>query len=250
MAASLDYTEPPRLLSRPCLEPAPNHLRSRDEAQAPADIHREALYRCLSAGLERVAPDIARSFPAASLTLVAWTYRFYGEHRDIELDRPGIERILAAPEPTAEDVREIESLAIRIARLLRVAGDALPLFGRLIAKPSMRLSVAEVHRYFQDRRGVATAVRAQLRHALTDAWSAGERVLLIGHSLGSVIAYDTLWELSHERPEPGHVELFITLGSPLGSRLILRGCGAHAAPGANATLRTSSAGRTFPRGAS
>ena len=202
----------PRIIFVPGMKPKP-----------PADIHREALYRCLSAGLERVAPDIARSFPAASLTLVAWTYRFYGEHRDIELDRPGIERILAAPEPTAEDVREIESLAIRIARLLRVAGDALPLFGRLIAKPSMRLSVAEVHRYFQDRRGVATAVRTQLRDALTDAWSAGERVLLIGHSLGSVIAYDTLWELSHERPEPGHVELFITLGSPLGSRLILRG---------------------------
>ena len=62
---------------------------------------------------------------------------------------------------------------------------------------------------------------------LLEAWTAGERVLLIGHSLGSVIAYDTLWELSRDEPGSGQVELFVTLGSPLGTRMILKGlCGA------------------------
>ena len=87
----------------------------------------------------------------------------------------------------------------------------------------MRLTIAEAHRYLQDRKGVATAIRAQLRKVLHDAWARGERVLLIGHSLGSVIAYDTLWELSHEFPETGHVDIFMTLGSPLGSRMFLKG---------------------------
>ena len=63
-----------------------------------------------------------------------------------------------------------------------------------------------------------------MRSALLEAWSAGEQVLLIGHSLGSVIAYDTLWELSRgERHENGRVSLFMTLGSPLASPMILRG---------------------------
>ena len=205
-------SKPARIIFVPGMKPKP-----------PAEVYGKELCRCLRAGLERVSPETARSFTDECLTLVPWTFLFYGQHRDIELDRPGIDRILAAPEPTADDIKEIESLAIRITRMLRVLGDALPFFGRLIAKPRMRLTIAEAHRYLQDRRQVATAIRGLLREALTEAWSAGERVLLIGHSLGSVIAYDTLWELTHERREPGHVELFLTLGSPLGTRMVLKG---------------------------
>jgi hypothetical protein len=53
-------------------------------------------------------------------------------------------------------------------------------------------------------------------------------VLIIGHSLGSVIVYDTLWELSRAPDAARRVELFITLGSPLATRFIrrsLRGSG-------------------------
>jgi hypothetical protein len=39
--------------------------------------------------------------------------------------------------------------------------------------------------------------------------------VLIGHSFGSVIAYDTLWELCHLQSNPGKVDLFVTMGSPL-----------------------------------
>lgn len=189
----------------------------------PPDVHRRELCRCFVAGLKRVSAKAAESFSDDCLTLVSWTYLFYGEHRDIELDRPGIDRILESPEPSAQDIKEIESLAVRIARMLRVLGDASPFFGRLISKPRMRLTIAEAHRYLQDRRSVASEIRALLRETLLEAWSAGERVLLIGHSLGSVIAYDTLWEMSHVHRDAGHVDLFMTLGSPLGTRIILKG---------------------------
>ena len=46
--------------------------------------------------------------------------------------------------------------------------------------------------------------------------------MLVGHSLGSVVAYDTLWELSHSAPSPGRVDLFMTLGSPLASDFVWR----------------------------
>ena len=208
-------TRPARIIFVPGMKPKP-----------PEELYRQVIRRCLQVGLERVGPDAARVFrdDPSCLALIAWTYLFYGEHRDINLDRAGIERVIEQPEPLARDIAEIESLARRKSRVFLAVGEAAPLFYRLFAKPSMRLTIAEALRYLRDRRGVATAIRNLLRKALVDAWSAGERVLLIGHSLGSVIAYDTLWELSRgERRESGRVDLFMSLGSPLASRLILRG---------------------------
>ncbi|MBN1238668.1 MAG: hypothetical protein JXB36_09205 [Gammaproteobacteria bacterium] len=186
------------------------------------DAHRRELLRAMIAGLSWERPEAARllrSHPE-SLTLVSWTHTFYGQHRDIALDIPGIDRILHDPEPSEEDLREIDSTARRIRRLWHLVGDALPFLGRIVARPELRLTMTEVHRYHSDEGGIATAVRGMLKEALRAAWQAGERVLLIGHSLGSVIAYDTLWELSRRDGEPGRVDLLITLGSPLATRFI------------------------------
>lgn len=186
------------------------------------EIHTHELCRCLTAGLAWARPEAARKFTAESscLTLVPWTYRFYGSYRDIALDRPGIDAILREPEPSAEDLAEIESLARKISRWMRLLGDAMPLFGRIIARPEMRLTLTEARRYLNDADGIATQVRGMLKAALRQAWDAGEEVLLIGHSLGSVIAYDTLWELCHEDGVADRVDLYVSLGSPLASRLI------------------------------
>lgn len=190
----------------------------------PPDIHIHELCRCLAAGLAWARPEAARLFTADSscLTLIPWTHRFYGSYRDIALDRPGINRILQQPEPSPTDIAELESLERKVRRLVHLLGDSVPLIGRLIAKPDMRLTMAEVRRYLSDAGGVATDVRDMVKRPLLDAWDAGELVLLIGHSLGSVIAYDTLWELAHEARDPRRVDLFMTLGSPLASRLIYR----------------------------
>jgi len=55
---------------------------------------------------------------------------------------------------------------------------------------------------------------------LKRAMQRGDRVMMISHSLGSMIAYDTLWKFSHlgeYRPDCCHksVDRWITLGSPL-----------------------------------
>lgn len=188
------------------------------------DAHRHELLRALVSGLSWVRPEAARMLRATPdlLTLVSWTHRFYGRYRDIALDVPGIDRILRDPEPTEDDVREIDSSQRRIRRMWHLVGDALPFLGRLVARPELRLTMTEVHRYFDDENGIATDIRAMLKTALRGSWEAGDRVLLIGHSLGSVIAYDTLWELSRQDGADGRVDLFMTLGSPLATRFIRR----------------------------
>lgn len=202
----------PRIVFVPGMKPKP-----------PPDQHREALLEVLIAALRRGRPGSERALVEHPeiLTLVSWTYRFYGEHRDIRLDLPGIERLIARPDPDERDRAEIDALEKRLSRLIRVLGDALPFLGRLIARPSLRLTMSEVRRYFSDHDGLGSAIRGSLARELEDAAARGERVLLIAHSLGSVIAYETLWELTR-RGSAARVDLFITLGTPLATRFIRR----------------------------
>ncbi|MEV5953167.1 hypothetical protein AB0M11_05170 [Streptomyces sp. NPDC051987] len=67
----------------------------------------------------------------------------------------------------------------------------------------------QVHRYLADP-GLKAAVDARVKEAVTP-----DCRVLVGHSLGSVVAYEYL------RQNPEHrVEAFITAGSPLGLRMV------------------------------
>jgi hypothetical protein len=202
-----------RILFVPGLNPKP-----------PPELYRRELLRVMLAGLQRSRPRAAEWLAAnpEAFTLVAWTYLFYGAHREISVDLPGIERLLAREEPTDDDVRDLASWSRRFMRWTHVVGDAVPWLGRRLAPPATRRLMHEATRYLKNRDGVGVEVRAKLREALDTAWRDGADVLLIGHSLGSVIAYDTLWELSRERGPEARVAVFITLGSPLATHFVQR----------------------------
>lgn len=76
-----------------------------------------------------------------------------------------------------------------------------------IAERALIFSLKQVHRYFQE-----PEIRMAARQRVVDAVDADTR-LVIGHSLGSVVAYEAL--VAH--PE-WPVEAFVSLGSPLGIR--------------------------------
>jgi len=188
------------------------------------ELYRPQLVRTLAAGLARSRPRAAAWLAAHADTfrLVAWTYLFYGAYRDITIDMPGIERLLAHPAPSSEDLGELHSFPRTLKRWSYVIGDALPALGRWLAPAATRRLMHEANRYLKNRDGVGHSIRAVLRTELDSACQAGARVLLIGHSLGSVIAYDTLWELSRERGAEPRVDLFVTMGSPLATHFIQR----------------------------
>ena len=204
---------PARIIFVPGLNPKP-----------PPEIYRPQLERVILAALRRTRPRAAEWLAAhgEAFVLVAWTYLFYGAHRDISVDLPGIERLLEQTEPSAEDLRELGRWSRRLLRWSHIVGDAFPFLGRRLAAPATRRLMHEANRYLKNRDGVGADVRAALRSTLENAWRDGERVLLIGHSLGSVIAYDTLWELTHVHRSSGEVSLLITLGSPLATHFVQR----------------------------
>ncbi|MEL6868194.1 MAG: hypothetical protein AAFO81_00200 [Pseudomonadota bacterium] len=191
---------------------------------APAQ-HHDALLRCLVEGLRRVDPPVAERLQAApdSFVRTSWTYAFYKTYRDIAIDLPGIAQLIAQPAPTTTDVREANAFATRVRRAAYLAIDAVPFLASRLANADMRVTLRDVQRYVTNDNGIADTVRADLEEKLIAAHTAGRPVLLIGHSLGSVIAWDALWGLSRERQHPLQVDVLMTLGSPLGNRVIQRG---------------------------
>jgi hypothetical protein len=188
-------------------------------------IHRPVLIRVLAASLRRVDPRAAEWLEAAEahFDLVSWTPLVYAEPQDIAGDLAGIEALLANPLPSDLDRREAKAVWRSLNRIWHLIGDSYPLLSRLVASQALNVTLSDVRRYLDNRDGVAVEIRQRLIDRLRLAWDAGDRVLVIGHSLGSVIAYDSLWQLCRESRNPGRVELFMSLGSPLATRYIRKG---------------------------
>ena len=64
--------------------------------------------------------------------------------------------------------------------------------------------------------------RALLRGLLTEALQQheGKRIMLVAHSMGSIVAYDVLRDFGRDRPEMA-IDHLVTLGSPLGLPYVL-----------------------------
>jgi len=189
------------------------------------ELHRPELTRVLRASLARIDPAAAEWLDARpeNFTLVSWTSLFYPAPADIAADLEGVERLLANPEPTLRDRREAAELKRELLRAWHLIGDSFPWLSRLVTPPPLKATLAEVRQYLGNENGIGVRIRDRLIVELEAAWAAGERVLLIGHSLGSVIAYDSLWHLTHQTACRGQVDLFMTLGSPLATRFIRKG---------------------------
>ena len=187
----------------------------------PADQHRQQLLRCLLHGVSHVNPDVAGEIKSAdSFSLVAWNRHLYTTARNIQQDLPWVDKLLdheSYPEPNIEDVRTTK---YRVARALYRLGDMLPWLIPLIPDDRIKLSIRETGRYFNNHDNVACKIREQQKQLLREAVGGKDRVLLIGHSMGSIIAYDSLWELDHLEGMDNCVDCLLTIGSPLGMNYV------------------------------
>jgi len=196
-------------------------------------VHREALLRCLLAGLERLDSPVADAIAATTggFDIVSWTYDFYGEHRDIAIDVEAIEHVVGQSTASERDIAEASSWRRRLARWVYTLGDRLPFLIPHIASERTELHLRDLHRYVDDDNEIAQHIRRMLKIALRAATKGRHPVLLVAHSMGSVIAYDTLWEMTHDDQGRCHVDLFLTMGSPLGQRYMQKRIKGHDSEG-------------------
>ncbi|WP_445402034.1 hypothetical protein [Zobellella sp. An-6] len=95
--------------------------------------------------------------------------------------------------------------------------------GKLHLAESLITSVApDMAHYWNEESYFGSDVRNRLTPVLRSAFDNEDDLLLVSHSLGTMISFDNLWKFSHYgeyRQEYGaskKVDLFVTLGSPLG----------------------------------
>jgi len=79
---------------------------------------------------------------------------------------------------------------------------------------ALEARMPDLHRYKHDWRAL-NAVRARLIELLEVAQARGQQIMLMAHSMGSIVAYETLREAWSTVPEL-EVAQFVTMGSPLG----------------------------------
>ena len=159
---------------------------------------------------------------ADAFRLIDWTYDFYGEYRDIGLDMADIETVLAQEGASEADIMVATSLRRRFATWLFRVADTLPFLIPRIATEEVEIHLRDFNRYVRNRNGISEAAREKLKSAIRESADAARPVLLLGHSMGSVIAYDALWQMSRKENSEARIDLFLTTGSPLGQKIVQR----------------------------
>ena len=194
------------------------------------ELHKAALQRCLMTGLGRVDGQVADAIAATTggFDIVSWTFDFYREHRDFELDREAIDSVRRRTEPSQRDIAEAKSWRRKLTRWIYHLGDRLPFLIPHLATERTEVHLRDLRRYVEDDNGIAEHTRRMLKMPLRAASEGRHPVLLVGHSMGSVIAYDALWEMTHRDGDDAQVDQLLTMGSPLGQRYMqkrIRGSG-------------------------
>ena len=191
------------------------------------------LWRCLVEGVRRVDQAVATELAESDkcFHLVAWNHAYYQQYKSIESDLPAIDALIAKRGPDKRDREEANSWHVKTARLLYMLADHFPVLIDLLPDPDVKAAIKETDRYFNNRDEIADEVREMLKQPLREMFAENERVLLVGHSMGSIISWDSLWELWNGEANPGKVDLFLSLGSPLAMEFVRhRLLGARADP--------------------
>lgn len=186
----------------------------------PHEQHRDMLWRTLVEGVKRAQPGIASDFRKhkKDFRLIAWNPLYYQDEKDSNRDLPWIDELINTHGPSTQDIKDAHSWHRRLERSLYAIADHFPVIIKFLPGPACE-TVNETRRYFENSHNIAYHIREQLKKVIRPMLDNNEPVLVIGHSMGSIIAYDTFWELSHIEHRKDKLD-FLSLGSPLGMNYV------------------------------
>ena len=201
----------------------------------------------LRSGFERDCPEFLDAFDAI-IKNVAWygdlnaeilhaRGKAYDESLDIGDRRNALNKLREITVRKKFNIRNYDQLPGKSAVPEAIVDVIAPLLGAVgFCVPLIRSVSKDFARYFDRKSDYAMKARQRLRDQLCMLMDRDDRIILISHGTGSVIAYDVLWQLSHD-PDfkeiygEKKVELWMTLGAPLGDSSIQRRLlGANAGP--------------------
>jgi len=203
----------------------------------------------LRAGVERDFPEQLDVFDAMQKH-VAWygdlnaeilhgCGKRYDEQLDVGDRRNALNALRAITVRKRFGIRQYDQLPGKSAVPEAIADIAAPLLGAIgLCVPLIGGVAKDFAKYFDRKSDYALKVRKRLMTRLRELLDRGDRIVLVTHGTGSVIAYDVLWQLSHDSEFKDNyadkkVDLWLTLGAPLGdSNIRKRLLGAREPPSA------------------
>ena len=190
----------------------------------------------LRAGIERDYPADAEALAAATVDLAYYgdltnallesVGKRYDEQLDVGDRHNALSALRAIPARKRFGIRQYDRLPGKSAVNEFVANFAAPLLGAVgLTRWLVSLVSRDACAYLCRDGDYATRVRRRVRDKLAEHLGSGRRILLLCHGMGCVVAYEALWELSHEdglreRYADAKVELWLTCGAPLGDHFI------------------------------
>ncbi len=203
----------------------------------PARGELEALWmQALRGGVRRDAADALATFDRCRCEFV-----YYGDEVNAVLDAAG------RSYDTALDLADLKNTLSALSGLSKPKQFRREHYDRLPGKTALKEFFAdlgaptlsalglkeralgrfmpELVDYWQPSGSRLRPVVARLCDTVGDAMERGDDILLLSHCIGSVIAYDALWELSRGgyrdgRCADGKVATWLTVGAPLGDESV------------------------------
>lgn len=198
-------------------------------AQKPDKAPLQALwYDAIEHGLQR---DCGDSSSLQAFRDVDKRFVYYGELSNRLLKKPTedpVSRQLALAKLKEYQTNQFDKATYDDVSKMGFLKEALAdtfsaILGRLGAAETLITMVApDMAHYWNEDTYFGSDVRHRLMIELKEALDNQDDIMIVSHSLGSMISYDVLWKLSHYgeyRHDYGadkKVDLLVTLGSPLG----------------------------------
>lgn len=152
----------------------------------------------------------------------------YDEKLDIGDRRNALQGLSAIEKRKNFGVARYDRLPGKTALAEFAADFAAPLLDSLgLSKKVISKIAIDLGEYWNKKSDFNSRVRNRVRKAICDATGGDNRVMLVSHGTGCIIAYDVLWQLSHdpqymESFEGRKIDLWLTLGAPLGDTTVTR----------------------------
>lgn len=180
-------------------------------------LHHELLQRSLLEGVRRRAPSIADDIEnQQAFELCPWNYTFYGEHLDFSNQLASVDKLLTKYRASVQDKICATTWRIKLSRLIYQIGDRFPWLIDLLADDHVKALLDGSTQYFENDGGRADLVRQVFHDAISPYIEQDYKIMVIAHSMGSIIAYEALQQLSLQDRNAKHVDLFLTMGSAMG----------------------------------
>jgi hypothetical protein len=190
----------------------------------------------LRAGIDRDFPDQVNAFDGVSkdmayygdLTnaLLETRGKRYDEKLDLGDRSSALNNLRTVPLRKRFGIRQYDCLPGKSALKEFAANFVAPIFGAIgLIVPLISCVSKDAAEYLGGKTDYAKKVRERVRSKLCELFDRGDRILLMTHGAGCIVAYDVLWQLSHdadfkENYSESKVDTWVTLGAPLGDNHI------------------------------